>query len=107
MFLYKNILARRNLKRIPAICCKVWDELLIAFNYEDAKKQMLVKFKRKYDEFLSRAQAVSAVLHHNYTNFGMFSRKGALQSGVVYELNRRIGVVGTPNPNCKNAAAML
>ena len=59
------------------------DKVLITFNYEDAKKQMLVKFKRKYDEFLSRAQAVSAVLHHNYTNFGTFSRKGALQSGVV------------------------
>jgi len=28
-------------------------------------------------------QTTSAVLHHNYTNFGTFSRKGALQSGVV------------------------
>ena len=53
------------------------------FNYEDAKKQTLAKIGRIYDEILNRFQAASAVLHHNYTNFGTFSRKGALQSGVV------------------------
>ena len=53
------------------------------FNYEDAKKQTLVKMSRIYDEILIGFQTASAVLHHNYTNFGMFSRKGALQSGVV------------------------
>ena len=37
----------------------------------------------RYDEILDGFQAASAVLHHNYTNFGTFSRKGALQSGVV------------------------
>ena len=59
------------------------DKVLITFNYEDAKKQTLAKIGRIYDEILNRFQAVSAVLHHNYTNFGTFSRKGALQSGVV------------------------
>ena len=54
-----------------------------SFNYEDAKKQTLAKIGRIYDEILNRFQAASAVLHHNYTNFGTFSRKGALQSGVV------------------------
>ena len=59
------------------------DKVLITFNYEDAKKQTLAKIGRIYDEILNRFQAASAVLHHNYTNFGTFSRKGALQSGVV------------------------
>ena len=59
------------------------DKVLITFNYEDAKKQTLVKMSRIYDEILIGFQTASAVLHHNYTNFGMFSRKGALQSGVV------------------------
>ena len=59
------------------------DRMLITFNYEDAKKQTLVKMSRIYDEILIGFQTASAVLHHNYTNFGMFSRKGALQSGVV------------------------
>ena len=59
------------------------DKVLITFNYEDAKKQTLAKIGRIYDEILNRFQAASAVLHHNYTNFGAFSRKGALQSGVV------------------------
>ena len=59
------------------------DKVLITFNYEDAKKQTLVKMSRIYDEILTRFQTASAVLHHNYTNFWMFSRKGALQSGVV------------------------
>lgn len=35
MLLYKNILACRNLKRILAICCKVWYKLRIAFNYKE------------------------------------------------------------------------
>ena len=55
----------------------------MTFNYEDAKKQMSVKMGRIYDEILSEFQAASAALHHNYTNFGTFFRKGALQSGVV------------------------
>ena len=55
----------------------------MTFNYEDAQKQMLVKMSRIYDGILNEFQAASAVLHHNYTNFGTFSRKGALQSGVV------------------------
>ena len=59
------------------------DKVLITFNYEDAKKQTLAKMSRIYDEISNRFQATSAVLHHNYTNFGTFSRKGALQSGVV------------------------
>ena len=59
------------------------DKVLITFNYEDAKKQTLVKMSRIYDEILIGSQTASAVLHHNYTNFGTFSRKGALQSGVV------------------------
>ena len=59
------------------------DRMLITFNYEDAKKQTLVKMSRIYDEILIGFQTASAVLHHNYTNFGTFSRKGALQSGVV------------------------
>ena len=59
------------------------DMVLITFNYEDAKKQTLAKMSRIYDEISNRFQATSAVLHHNYTNFGTFSRKGALQSGVV------------------------
>ena len=41
------------------------------------------KLKRRYDEIMNGFQTTSAVLHHNYTNFGTFSRKGALQSGVV------------------------
>ena len=59
------------------------DKVLITFNYEDAKKQTLAKMGRIYDEISNRFQAISAVLHHNYTNFWTFSRKGALQSGVV------------------------
>ena len=59
------------------------DKVLITFNYEDAKKQTLVKMSRIYDEILIEFQTASAVLHPGYTNFGMFSRKGALQSGVV------------------------
>ena len=59
------------------------DKVLITFNYEDAQKQMLVKMSRIYDGILNEFQAASAVPHHNYTNFGTFSRKGALQSGVV------------------------
>ena len=59
------------------------DKVLITFNYEDAKKQTIAKISRIYDGILSGFQTVSAVLHHNYTNFGTFSRKGALQSGVV------------------------
>ena len=55
----------------------------MSFYKEDAKKQTLAKIGRIYDEILNRFQAASAVLHHNYTNFGTFSRKGALQSGVV------------------------
>ena len=59
------------------------DKVLITFNYEDAKKQMSVKISWIYDEILNGFQMASAALHHNYTNFGTFSRKGALQSGVV------------------------
>ena len=59
------------------------DKVLITFNYEDAKKQIFAKMSRIYDEILSKFQTASAVLHHNYTNWGTFSRKGALQSGVV------------------------
>ena len=46
-------------------------------------EQENAKLKRRYDEIMNRFQATSAVLHHNYTNFGTFSRKRALQSGVV------------------------
>ena len=59
------------------------DKVLITFNYEDAKKQTLVKMSRIYDEILIGFQTASAVLHPGYTNLGTFSRKGALQSGVV------------------------
>ena len=59
------------------------DKVLITFNYEDAKKQTLAKMGRICDEILSELQAASAVLHPGYTNLGMFSRKGALQSGAV------------------------
>jgi hypothetical protein len=46
-------------------------------------EQKNAKLKRRYDEFSNEIREISAVLHHNYTNFGTFSRKGALQSGVV------------------------
>ena len=59
------------------------DKVLITFNYEDAKKQIHTKINRIYDKLSNEVQTISAVLHHNYTNFGTFSRKGALQSGVV------------------------
>lgn len=32
LFLYKNRLARRNLKLIPVLCCKVREKRMIAFN---------------------------------------------------------------------------
>ena len=46
-------------------------------------KRMSIWNSAIYDEIPNRFQTASAVLHPDYTNFGTFSRKGALQSGVV------------------------
>ncbi len=80
------IIAHKPINRSDTIGV-MWNHIIctaaVPYNYEDAKKQTLAKIGRIYDEILNRFQAASAVLHHNYTNFGTFSRKGALQSGVV------------------------